>query len=160
MVAVFPAEAQQAPEPDRRPPAAPADSLRAPVQPLPAFFRSLVIPGWGQAVLDRKLTGGLFIIWEAVTVSMTLKAAREVRHLERVEGFPERQDESPLLRSKRSEREDWLVLLIFNHLFAGLEAYVGAHLWDFPRDVQVRVIPGSSGGAGAGLTVSIPIRLR
>jgi hypothetical protein len=159
-VAAFPASAQQVPEPDRRPAAIIADTLRAPVQPLPAFFRSLILPGWGQAVLDRKLTGGLFIIWEAVTVSMTLKAAREVRHLERVEGFPERGAESPLLLSKRAEREDWLVLLLFNHLFAGLEAYVSAHLWDFPRDVQVRMIPGAPGGAGAGLTLSLPIRLR
>jgi hypothetical protein len=47
------------------------------------------------------------------------------------------------------------VLLGFNHLFAGLEAYVSAHLDDFPGDLQVQVVPG-----GFGASVSVPFRLR
>ena len=47
------------------------------------------------------------------------------------------------------------VLLAFNHVFAGLEAYVGAHLADFPGDLQIRAIPG-----GVGASVSVPLRLR
>lgn len=141
---------------------APADSVRAPVGALPAFFRSLLLPGWGQAVLDRKLTGGLFLLWEGVTLSMTWKAHREVQYLRRTEASrvdPEALIESPLLRAKKAEREDWLVLLIFNHLFSGLEAYVGAHLWDFPGDVRLRALPPNH-PAGPGLGVSIPIRIR
>jgi hypothetical protein len=44
----------------------------------------------------------------------------------------------------------------FNHLLAGIEAYVSAHLWDFPGDVAVTPAPG--GGVMAGL--SVPVRVR
>lgn len=140
-----------------------ADSLRPPVAPLPAFFRSLVLPGWGQAILNRRLTGGLFMIWEGVTLSMTLKAHREVQFLRRTEHTRVEEgstEESSRLRGKKSEREDWMVLLAFNHLFSGLEAYVGAHLWDFPTDMSVRLAPVTAGGGGPGLVVSLPFRIR
>ena len=139
------------------------DSLRPPVRPLPAFFRSLILPGWGQAILDRKLTGGLFLAWEGITLSMTLKAHHEVRFLRATEStrVPEGStQESSRLRGKKAEREDWMVLLIFNHLFSGLEAYVGAHLWDFPGDVKVRAVPGASGGLQPAVMLSVPFRLR
>ena len=45
--------------------------------------------------------------------------------------------------------------LVFNHLFAGLEAYVGAHLADFPGDLNIRAVPG-----GVGASLSVPVRLR
>ena len=35
----------------------------------------------------------------------------------------------------------------FNHVFAGLEAYVSAHLADFPGDLQLQATPGGVGGA-------------
>ncbi len=35
---------------------------------------------------------------------------------------------------RRTSVDDWLVILGFNHLMSGLEAYVSAHLWDFPPD--------------------------
>ena len=57
---------------------------------------------------------------------------------------------------KRREHEDWLVLLVFNHLFAGLEAYVSAHLADFPGDLRLEAVPG---GVSAP-RVSVPIRIR
>ncbi len=43
------------------------------------------------------------------------------------------------------------MLLAFNHLFAGLEAYVSAHLADFPGDLRVEAVPG-----GVGAAVSLP----
>jgi hypothetical protein len=145
-------DAQAAPPPppvSRVPgPAVPADTLqRQYISPLNAFWRSFLIPGWGQARLNRKLTGGIFVAWEGVTLGMSLKTRRELRYLRRVG--------SGRADSKRQEHEDWLVLLAFNHLFAGLEAYVSAHLADFPGDLRVEVVPG---GAGAGM--SLPIRLR
>ena len=133
----------------------PADSTpahvvptRPPVAPLGALWRSFLVPGWGQARLGRRLTGGLFVAWEGVTLGMSLKASHELRYLRRVN--------SPLGDTKRKELQDWLVLLAFNHLFSGLEAYVSAHLWDFPADLQIRPLPG--GGVGGG--VSIPVHLR
>jgi hypothetical protein len=139
--------AQAAPQP-RRPPATPAtDTTRQFISPLNAFWRSFLLPGWGQARLNRKLTAGLFLAWEGVTLGMSLKTRRELDRLRR--GNSERGD------SKRQEHEDWLVLLGFNHLLAGLEAYVSAHLAEFPGDLRVEALPG---GVGAG--VSLPIRVR
>jgi len=125
-----------------------ADSSAALVEPLPAFFRSLVLPGWGQAVLDRKLTAGLFLLWEGVTLGMTVKTGAEVRYLRETEASrvePGSTTESSRLQAKKAEREDWIVLMAFNHLFSGLEAYVSAHLWDFPGDLHFQVLPGRSG---------------
>ena len=117
------------------------------ISPLNALWRSLLIPGWGQARLNRKLAGGIFVGWEGVTLGMTLKTRSELRYLRRVGSG--RGD------AKRQEHEDWLVLLAFNHLFAGLEAYVSAHLADFPGDLRFQAVPG-----GVGASVSVPIRLR
>jgi hypothetical protein len=119
------------------------------LRPLPAFFASALVPGLGQAMLDRKLTGALFMTWEGVTVGMTLKAASELRFLERTAA------DSSRLEQKRQERQDWLVLVLFNHLFAGLEAFVGSHLQDFPSDVKLR-----AASRGLGFEASVPFRIR
>lgn len=121
----------------------PSDTLRV-VRPMGAFWRSFLIPGWGQAVTDRHTTGAAFVVWEGVTAMMTLKAQQEVNYLKAIG--------SPNVRLKRQEVQDWLVLWVFNHLFAGAEAYVSAHLRDFPPDLQIRAFPG-----GAGLAVRIPL---
>ncbi|HXG44373.1 MAG TPA: hypothetical protein VNJ71_06375 [Gemmatimonadales bacterium] len=124
------------------------DSLapRPPLSPMGGFWRSLLLPGWGQARLDRKLTGALFVAWEGVTLGMTLKVSHELSHLEHTG--------SSRVGAKRKERQDWLVLLAFNHLFSAIEAYVSTHLWDFPPDLQVHALPD---GLGAG--VRIPVRI-
>jgi hypothetical protein len=127
-------------------PALPDTAARQYVSPFNALWRSLLIPGWGQARLNRKVAGGIFVAWEGVTLGMSLKTRSELRFLRRTA--------SARANDKRQEHEDWLVLLAFNHLFAGLEAYVSAHLADFPGDLRFRIVPG-----GAGAAVSIPIRL-
>jgi hypothetical protein len=125
-----------------------SDSTRfTPISPINAFWRSFLLPGWGQARLNRKLTGGIFVAWEGVTVGMSLKTRHELAYLRRTG--------SARADNKRREHEDWIVLLAFNHLFAGLEAYVGAHLADFPGDLKLQALPG-----GLGASVSVPIRLR
>jgi hypothetical protein len=116
------------------------------ISPFNALWRSLLIPGWGQARLNRKLAGGMFVAWESVTLGMSLKTRHELSYL--------RRNGSARANDKRQEHEDWIVLLAFNHLFAGLEAFVSAHLADFPGDLRFEVVPG-----GAGAAVSIPIRL-
>jgi hypothetical protein len=78
---------------------------------------------------------------------MSLKTRHELAYLRRTD--------SERAETKRREHEDWIVLLVFNHLFAGLEAYVSAHLADFPGDLRFQAVPGGVGG-----TVSVPFRVR
>jgi len=120
----------------------PSDTLHQ-VGPVGALWRSMLLPGWGQAATGRHVTGALFVIWEGTTMYMTLKARQEANYLEAA-GLPNQ-------NSKRQEVQDWMVLWGFNHLFAGAEAYVAAHLRDFPRDLKVRAVPG-----GVGFTLPLP----
>ena len=134
--------------PAAAPAAATPDSTRTAPSPMNAFLRSFLLPGWGQAKLGRKLTAGIFVAWEGVTLGMSLKTRHELAYLRRTD--------SERAEDKRREHEDWLVLLGFNHLFAGLEAYVSAHLSDFPRDLELHAEP----GGGIGASYSVPFRLR
>jgi hypothetical protein len=107
-----------------------------------AFWRSLLIPGWGQAATGRWVTGATFTAWEGVCIMMTVKTKGEVKHIQAVGAAH--------VTTKKQEVQDWAVLLIFNHLFAGAEAFVSAHLQDFPRDLRIRAAP-------RGLMVSFPL---
>jgi hypothetical protein len=113
------------------------------VSPGGAFRRSLLFPGWGQAATGRHTTGALFVAWEGTTMMMTLKAQQEANYLKRIGASG--------LKLKRQEVQDWMVLWIFNHLFSGAEAYVSAHLQDFPKDLHVQSFPG-------GIGISVPLR--
>jgi hypothetical protein len=144
--------AQAAPRPARpqnaQPPAARPDTLaRQYISPSNALWRSMLLPGWGQARLNRKLAAGIFVAWEGVTLGMSLKTRHELGYLRRTN--------SGRAEDKRQEHEDWLVLLAFNHLFAGLEAYISAHLADFPGDLKFEAVPG---GVGASLSLPLPQR--
>ena len=113
------------------------------IRPMGAFLRSLLVPGWGQAATGRHVTGALFATWEGVSAMMTLKAQSELNYL--------RETRSSLIDAKRQEVQDWIVLWVFNHLFSGAEAFVSAHLQDFPKDLQVRAFPG-----GVGISLPVP----
>lgn len=133
-----------------RPPSqqpSPQDTVRVPpfrveppVSPLGAALRSLVLPGWGQSVLGRRATGAVFVFWEGIAAFMTLKSVHQLHYQEAID--------AETVEGKRQEVEDWVVLLAFNHLVAAAEAFVSAHLWDFPGDLQVRALPDGRFGAG------------
>lgn len=131
--------------------AARADTLaaiRAPVSPMGAFWRSLLIPGWGQAKTGRRTAAAIFLGFEGVALGMTLTTSSQLNHM--------KETGSGSVESKSQQREDWLVLLGVNHLLSAMEAYVSAHLWDFPGDLSVQAAPG--GGVAGG--VSLPMRIR
>jgi hypothetical protein len=74
---------------------------------------------------------------------MTLKAQQEANYMKQIG--------APNLKLKRQEVQDWLVLWVFNHLFSGAEAYVSAHLQDFPADLKIQAFPG-----GIGIRLPLP----
>jgi hypothetical protein len=146
------------PRPPPAPAAAAGDSLSdttkatplgaRPVSPGGALLRSIILPGWGQAKLGRKVPAIIFLTVEGVSLGMALKANAEYQYL--------RDTDPDRATGKSLEREDWLVVMGFNHLLAGVEAYVSAHLWDFPGDVAL--VPVHGGGVAAAL--SVPVRVR
>jgi len=123
------------------------DSVRPvpPVTPGGAFLRSVLIPGWGQARLHRNVTGGLFLLWEGVCATMVWKAEWQLNYA---------RERGKFVKSHTQEREDWIVLLVFNHLLAGAEAYVSANLFDFPAALKIQTLPGGRTGVG----VSVPLQ--
>ncbi|MBX3175556.1 MAG: hypothetical protein KF709_14175 [Gemmatimonadaceae bacterium] len=160
-------------------PAAQDDELRPPITPRRAFFSSLVLPGAGQARLDRPYAGGLFVALEVVALTMMHRSAEDLRIARRF-----RNDSMPLTyqtdastglvtrdtlgnpvvatwqrskyteswaRARRLHLEDWTAALIFNHLFAGADAFVAAQLWDLPQKVGLRQTP-----FGSALALTFP----
>ena len=117
-------------------------------KPAAALWRSLVLPGWGQVRLGRKLTAGLFIAAEGALLGLSLKANSDLHYLRRIGA------DTATVNAKSQDREDWLVLLAVNHLVAGLEAFVAANLSDFPAELKVERIH-----RGVGASVSVPVRL-
>ena len=159
--------------------AAQRDSVQAlrlpqpPISPRRAFVSSFLVPGWGQARLDRPTASAFFLTVEAASLLMLGKSLHDVRLARRLlaDSVPAayavdattgqvRRDStgaavvadwvpgrytSDLLRARRLQREDWIAALFFNHVIAGAEAFVSAHLWDVPAAVQVA--PDGRGGA-------------
>ncbi len=132
-------------------PAPAAIDRKPPLGPTGAFLRSFIVPGWAQLQLHRPVTALVFIGIEGTFLGLSLKANHDVN----VARLTDQTPDSSVIKQKKRKREDWLVLLGFNHLMAGLEAYVGSHLYDFPGDLHIRATP-----AGVGASASIPFRLR
>ena len=161
-----------------------APQLRAlsapPISPRRAFFYSAMVPGWGQAALDRRYTGAAFFLVEAVSLALMYRSADDLRLARAFQGdsVPIRFDvdastgvlrrtstgapvvlewqPSPytadLVKTRKLQVEDWVAVVIFNHLISGADAFVAANLWDLPQHVSMRAFP-VSGGAGVALSL-------
>ncbi|MBA2628281.1 MAG: hypothetical protein H0U85_09725 [Gemmatimonadales bacterium] len=124
---------------------------KPPLSPSGAFLRSFIVPGWAQLQLHRPVSALVFLGIEGTMVGLSLKANHDVK----VARLTDQTPDSSVVQAKKKKREDWLVLLGFNHLMAGLEAYVGSHLYDFPGDLRIRATP-----SGIGASASVPFRVR
>lgn len=148
--------------------AADTTTLRPPVTARRAFLYSLAVPGAGQAALGRHFWGGAFFLAEGLSLALVYRSAEDLRLARqfRADSIPESfqvgADGQPVLgsdgrpvvatwtvsrysaarvRARRTHYEDWLAVVIFNHLIAGADAYVAAQLWDLPARVGVRAAP-------------------
>ncbi len=150
----------------------PRPELRGPLSPGRAFASSFLLPGYSQTVLGRPKAAALFIALEAMCVTM-LRQARFDLHQARNAGrdsvvvswwdpatgrVGRTMQASPydagLVRSREAHVEDWIAVLVANHLFAGLDAYVAANLWDVPAELAVRTTPG--GRTALGVNIKVP----
>ena len=155
---------------------------RAPISPARAFFYSAAVPGLGQAKLDRPNYGAVFFLLEVTAVAMANRTAADVRAarsfqadsvpatykrdpttgavqlgasgLPLVETWKVSSYPAELVKARRLQYEDWLAIIIFNHLFSGADAFVAAQLWDLPQRVKLRAVPLRGGGTAYGLNVT------
>ena len=150
----------------------PADTARPPITPRRAFFYSVLVPGSAQSILGRNKTAALLLAFEGVAITMIRESAADVHEARRISSdslvlewtSPTTRGETapgPLtprgtggdfVRSRRSHLEDWIFILIGNHLFSGAEAFVAANLWDLPAELSARTLPDGRVGVGASLS--------
>jgi hypothetical protein len=142
--------------------------------PRRAFLASLILPGYAQTVFGRDKAAMLFTVVEIASIGMARKAAldlAEAKGIPRdsvvatyktdpVTGVAEIDPKTGLpvpetwqasrytderIKARRTHYEDWIAAIIFNHLFAGADAYVAANLWDFHTNIGVVATPRSAG---------------
>lgn len=160
----------------------PGQELPAPpLSPRRAFLTSLAFPGYAQARFDRPTASALFVAVEAASILMIRKSVNDlsiakrfgrdsipiVFELDPISGEVRRDPETgapvvkewmappyseEIVRARRTHLEDWIAVLVFNHLIAGVDAYVSAHLWDVPAAVSIGRGPD---GRGAAVTASL-----
>lgn len=141
------------------PKAAPTgDSLRPPLSPRRAFFYSFLAPGYSQSVLGRHKAATSFVLVEAITIAMIRESAADLHEARRmvndtvvvsyvdVSGAPGVVVAPPRfadadVHTRAAHVEDWIALLVANHLFAGADAFVAANLWDVPARLGFRMFP-------------------
>ncbi len=138
--------------------------------PAGAFLRGATIPGWGHAASGSLTRGAFYFGFEAAAGWMLLKTMRrlgsarqqlslwEDRVTERLErsGVTEpdeieaelgRDEEVLRLRSlvdaREAQREDWFAVVLFTLLMSGVDAFVSAHLQNFPDPLTVEGGDGS-----------------
>jgi hypothetical protein len=122
------------------------DSVGPPVTPMGAFFRSLILPGWGQAAADQPIRGAFYFTMEATSLWMLFKTQAKLDAAKRA-------GDDDLVAARQDQKEDWIVMAVFWALFSGVDAWVSAHLWDF----EGAVVPPPDGSPGVALQYSVPI---
>jgi hypothetical protein len=86
--------------------------------------------------------------------------AEQLQDLEAYENalltYPGLQDTRLLVRARRQQRQDWIAYTLFFTFAAAVDAYVTAHLKDFPADVTAQ----PSGDGGLSIGAHIPVGSR
>ena len=154
-----------------------------PISPRRAFLYSALVPGLGQTALDRKYSGAAFFLIEAMSWALLRRSAADVRTAQAFLGdsvprtyaidpstgvvqrdahgnpvvatWSQTAYTADLVRARKLHVEDWVAVILFNHLFAGADAYVAANLWDLPQHLGVRAAPLPGGGAVVAFSYSV-----
>ena len=136
------------------------DSLSPPISPKRALIYGLLAPGSAQSVLGQHKAAAAFVLMEALTLGMIRESAADVHEAKRfahdtiVVSYVDEQGnalptpivrpphfDSTFVRARRAHVEDWIAVLVANHLFSGADAFVSANLWDVRAHVGLRAVP-------------------
>jgi len=133
-----------------------------------AFLRSILIPGWGQAKVGSPNRGAFYFgvesisLWMVMKTTKTLGSAQDISTFRRSEAEariiaggetdPEEiarlvdedevvQNADDLVEIRSQQKEDWLAFGIFFLFLGGADAFVAAHLADFPQPLETAIRP-------------------
>lgn len=152
------------------------------ISPAGAALRSMIVPGWGHAAVGAYTRGAFYVLADAAAAWMLFKTSvfldrarslegRRVEDVRRrlaeqgitdpdsilaaIDADPAVEDARALVDSRQGQLEDWVALGAFLFLLGGADAFISAHLADFPAPVAVA--PGAGGRVE--LRLSVPVRL-
>jgi hypothetical protein len=157
-----------------------ADTVKR-FRPGTAFMRSLIVPGWGQFSVGAYKRGVFFAAVQGTSYYMLFKTRDKLTRAEdRLEtrtavlrdsliaiddtvGLEAKLDTAQVLESGRAlvdsrerQMQDWITYTIFFTLASGVDAFVAAHLADFP----VRIEPEAQVNGSVNLRFSVPFPSR
>jgi hypothetical protein len=135
-------------------------ALPAPISGKRATLYSAFVPGSAQTILGRHRTAAGMMLVEVIGAVMIFESAGDVRQARLaaadtlITGYV---DASGLAlgtptkgpgyhvsadaRARQAHVEDWIAVLVANHLFSAAEAFVAAKLWDVKAQVGARSTP-------------------
>jgi len=152
------------------------------VSPGGAFLRAVLIPGWGHTSIGTHTRAAFYLGLEGITaygLIRTQSRINEVRaradlrtralrtelesqgitDLDEIDAALEAdealEDLESLAASRGQQREDWAALGIFLLFLSGADAYVSAHLQNFPAPIELEAAPGPRGGMDVGLSIPL-----
>jgi len=176
------APAQDAPQEAPEAVALDSTALFSPVTPSKAFLRAVLVPGWGHASIGTHTRAGFYFALEATTVYGLLRtrtrlnevtaraefrenvlreglAAQGIVEFDEIESALEADARLDNLRdleeARRQQREDWAALGIFLLLLSGADAFVSAHLQDFPEPIQIQATSLGNGRVEVGFRIEL-----
>ncbi len=149
-----------------------------------ALMRSLLVPGWGQFSVGAVRRGVFFAALQGSSYYMLARTNSRLNNAEakldaridvvrdslitendsiepveleaRLDTTALVNAERSLVRSRERHMQDWITYTIFFTLASGVDAFVAAHLADFP--VQIGTEPQLNGSVNFKLSVPLPSR--
>jgi hypothetical protein len=125
----------------------PEDTIPHGPSPMGAFWRSFLIPGWGQLASDRPGRAVFYASLQAATIYMVVRTQGRINEAEDA-------GNEVLVDAREEQREDWIALAVFWSLASAVDAWVGAHMWGFEGEV----VPPPDGSAGLAVRYRVPVR--
>ncbi len=151
------------------------------ISPAGAFLRGAIIPGWGHTATGSLTRGAFYFSMEALAGWMVFKThrrlgvaqdqatvweervtaelmARGITEFEQIEAGLKNDEQVARFRglvdARKEQREDWLAVAIFTLLLSGVDAFVSAHLGDFPEPLTIE---GDPVGGAMELALRLPV---
>ena len=157
-----------------------ADSAAQRPSPAGAFLRGALIPGWGHTVSGAGARGAFYFGVESLAGWMLFKTIRRLGVAREAKALWEREVSAQLeaagvsdpeelaaaleahedvararglVAAREEQREDWLAVAVFTLLLSGVDAFVSAHLQNFPQPL----VEAPPEGRGLVVGVRVPV---